>query len=76
MHRAQSIGADLSTRDDVHRLAREAGSVDVLVNNAGFQHVDPIEEFDEAVWDRMLAVMLTVPFLLTQRLIPGMYERG
>ena len=48
----------------------------VLVNNAGFQHVDPIEEFDEAVWDRMLAVMHTAPFLLTQRLIPGMYERG
>lgn len=76
MHGAHSIGADLSTHDDVHRLAREAGSIDVRVNNAGFPHVDPIEEFDEAIWDRMLAVMLTAPFLLTQALIPGMYERG
>ncbi|GAC1323648.1 MAG: 3-hydroxybutyrate dehydrogenase [Chloroflexota bacterium] len=72
----RTIGADLSDRADVHRLAREAGTVDILVNNAGFQHVSAIEEFDETIWDRLLAVMLTAPFLLIQHVLPGMYERG
>jgi 3-hydroxybutyrate dehydrogenase len=63
-------------RADVHRVAREAGQVDILVNNAGFQHVSPVHELDETRWDEMVAVMLTAPFLLIQRLIPGMYERG
>jgi 3-hydroxybutyrate dehydrogenase len=50
--------------------------VDILVNNAGLQRVSPIEEFDEEWWDRLLAIMLTAPFLLIHDLIPGMYERG
>jgi 3-hydroxybutyrate dehydrogenase len=70
-----AFAADLSVRSDVHRLAAEAGEVDVLVNNAGLQHVSPIESFDEAQWDLILAVMLTAPFLLTRRLIGGMYQR-
>ena len=74
--RATSVGVDLSKRDEVHRLAREAGEVDILVNNAGFQHVSPIEDFDEARWESMVAVMLNAPFLLIKDLIPGMYRRG
>ncbi|MDB4929170.1 MAG: D-beta-hydroxybutyrate dehydrogenase [Myxococcaceae bacterium] len=70
------IAADLSRRDDVKRLAREAGAVDLLVNNAGLQSVSPVEDFDEAKWDLLVAVMLTAPFLLIKALIPGMYERG
>lgn len=68
--------ADLSRRDDVHALARDAGRIDILVNNAGFQQVSPVETFDEQDWDRLLAVMLTAPFLLIRQIIPGMYERG
>ena len=70
------LAADLSVRDDVHRLAAEAGRVDILVNNAGLQHVSPIESFDEDRWDLILAVMLTAPFLLTKLLIGAMYHRG
>jgi 3-hydroxybutyrate dehydrogenase len=73
---SRSIAADLSRRDDVKRLAREAGAVDLLVNNAGLQSVSPVEEFDEAKWDLLVAIMLTAPFLLIKALIPGMYERG
>jgi len=69
------VPADLSKRDDVRNLAREAGAVDVLVNNAGLQSVSPIEDFDEAKWDLLQAVMLTAPFLLIKALIPGMYTR-
>ncbi|PZS37550.1 MAG: D-beta-hydroxybutyrate dehydrogenase, partial [Pseudonocardiales bacterium] len=72
---ASAFPADLSVRSDVHRLASEASEVDVLVNNAGLQHVSPIESFDEARWDLILAIMLTAPFVLTKLLIGGMYER-
>ena len=72
---ARAVAADLSQRDDVKRLAREAGAVDVLVNNAGLQCVSPIEDFDEAKWDLLQAVMLTAPFLLMKSLLPGMYAR-
>lgn len=74
--RATAIGTDLSRREQVHQLARDAGDIDILVNNAGFQHVSPIEEFDETKWDSMLAVMLDAPFVLIKDLIPGMYRRN
>jgi 3-hydroxybutyrate dehydrogenase len=73
---AVTIAADLSRRDDVKRLAAEAGAVDILVNNAGLQHVSPIEEFDEARWDLLLAIMLTAPFLLLRALLPAMYAKN
>ena len=73
---ARAIAADLSSRDDVHRLAREAEGIDILVNNAGLQHVSPVDEFDEAKWDKLLMIMLTSPFLLIRALIPTMYDRG
>jgi 3-hydroxybutyrate dehydrogenase len=72
---ALSIPADLFQRDQVHHLADSAGDVDILVNNAGLQHVSPIEEFDEARWDLLVGVMLTAPFLLSKRLLAGMYAR-
>ena len=72
---ARAIAADLSLRADVKRLAAEAGPVDILINNAGLQHVSPIEEFDEARWDFLLAIMLTAPFLLLKALLPAMYAK-
>lgn len=73
---ATAIVADLSDLGEVADLARQAGNIDVLVNNAGLQHVSPVESFEVEKWQQLLAVMLTAPFLLTKALIPGMYERG
>jgi 3-hydroxybutyrate dehydrogenase len=73
---AGAIAADLSDPLQVERLARDVGRVDILVNNAGLQHVNPVESFEVEKWDRLLAVMLTAPFLLIRSLIPAMYERG
>lgn len=64
------VVVDLALKDDCRRLVNETlalhGRIDILVNNAGIQHVDSIEMFPEEIWDRMLAVMLTAPFLLTK----------
>jgi 3-hydroxybutyrate dehydrogenase len=73
---ATAVAADLSNRSDVAELIGRVGRVDLLVNNAGLQHVSPLEEFPEEAWDRILAVMLTAPFLLTKGFLPGMYEAG
>lgn len=70
------VQADLARRADCRRLVDETferyGRVDVLINNAGFQHIDPIEDFPEERWEIMLAVMLTAPFLLTKYVWPSM----
>ena len=71
-----ALPADLSVRAEVERLARDAGAIDILVNNAGLQHVSPIESFDPLMWDRLLAVMLTAPFLLMRAMVSSMYERN
>lgn len=73
---ARTMVANLASREDVKRLAAEAGEIDVLVNSAGLQNVSPVDEFDEAKWDLLLEVMLTAPFLLIRSLIPGMYARS
>ena len=70
------LAADLSNKDAVAQLALDAGPIDVLVNNAGLQHVSPIEKFEQAKWDLLLQVMLTAPFQLIQAVLPGMYERS
>lgn len=73
------VSTDLSQTEQcqslVERVTREWGRVDILVNNAGFQHVSPLEDFPEAVWEKMLQVMLTAPFLLTKYVLSGMKER-
>ncbi len=52
------------------------GPVDVLVANAGVSKQAPIEAVELAEWKRHLAINLTAPFLLAQRVVPGMRERG
>ena len=74
--RSTAIAADLSVRSDVARLVSETGPVQILVNNAGLQHVSPVDEFPEESWDLLLAVLLTAPFLLTKAFLPGMFEAG
>lgn len=73
------IACDLRSRTDCHHLVNSVletyKSVDILINNAGFQHVAPIESFPEDIWEDMLRVMLTAPFLLTRYVWPVMQQR-
>ena len=51
------------------------GPIDVLVNNAGIQHVSPIEDFPDEQWDAILAINLTAAFQAIKRTVPGMKQR-
>ena len=77
---AAFVQADLADPAEVWRLAVEAGKafgrVDVLVNNAGFQHVAPLERFPLDVWQQMQQVMVTAPFQLIRSYMKPMKERG
>lgn len=72
--------ADLTDQAQARQLADEAlavaGRVDILVNNAGFQHIAPVDEFPEEIWNRMIQVLLTAPFQLIKYLLPGMKAQG
>lgn len=74
------VQADLTERESCRQLIDSVigtyGRIDILVNNAGFQHVSPIESFSEDMWDRMLRLMLTAPFLLTRYAWPNMKKQG
>ena len=52
------------------------GRLDAIVPNAGFQHVAPIAEFPEDEWDKLLAVLLTSPFLLAKYAWPALAASG
>ncbi len=51
------------------------GKIDVLINNAGIQHVSPIDEFPEEKWNAIIAINLTSAFHLSKAVWPGMKER-
>jgi len=61
-----------SVREMVDAVAREFGRIDVLVNNAGLQHVAPITDFPEERWQRLIGVLLTGTFLCTKYALPHM----
>ncbi len=71
--------ANMMNRDEIAAMvetAREAfGSVDVLVNNAGIQHVAPIETFPPEKWDAIIAINLSAAFHGMRAVIPDMKER-
>ncbi len=77
---ARFVAIDLAQPGGAARAAEETiaarGQLDILINNAGIQHVAPITEFPEAKWRLLIELMLTAPFLLTQAALPGMYARG
>ena len=78
--RAAWVAGDLSTRDELTRVADAAaakfGEPDVLVNAAGINLRPPMGEMTASVWDQTMALNLEAPFLLGQRFGPGMARRG
>ena len=76
----EAFSADLTTRAG-NRAAVDAalerfGRLDALVPNAGFQHVSPLESFDEDRWDALVALLLTSPFLLARYAWQALRDSG
>jgi meso-butanediol dehydrogenase / (S,S)-butanediol dehydrogenase / diacetyl reductase len=71
----RAVEADVTRADDVERMIGEAGSVHILVNNAGGGMADDLLQIDEDTWDEDVAVNLKSAFLCTKAILPGMIER-
>jgi 3-hydroxybutyrate dehydrogenase len=71
-----AVSADLSDPQAIQNMLSQISdqkiNLDILINNAGFQHVAPIETFPLNLWQKMLDVHLTAPMILVQKLIPHM----
>ena len=72
--------ADLTKPEAIEALMKETadtlGAVDILINNAGMQHVSPVDEFPVEKWDLIIALNLTAAFHTTRLALPGMKTRG
>jgi 3-hydroxybutyrate dehydrogenase len=70
VHAVDVEDADLTTREGNKAVVAAAlaahGRLDAIVPNAGFQYVAPVRDFPEETWDRLLALLLTSPFLLAK----------
>lgn len=73
---AHYINTDLSTEAGVLDLMKQAGHVDILINNAGIQHTSPIEDFPTDKWDLIIALMLSAPFHTIKSVLPAMRDNG
>ena len=73
-------GADMGRPDEIESLmtyaAAQFGGVDVLVNNAGIQHVANVEDFPVERWDAIIAINLSAAFHTTRLALPGMKRRN
>ncbi len=78
--KAAYSGADMSKAADIHAMIAAAeqafGAADIMVNNAGIQHVSPVDTFPPEKWDAIIAINLSSVFHGTQAVLPGMKKRG
>ena len=74
--KATYVAADMSVAEDCRRLVTATGGCDILINNAGIQHVAPVEEFPVEKWDAIIAINMSSAFHTMAAAVPGMRERG
>jgi 3-hydroxybutyrate dehydrogenase len=73
---ARYIKADMSKPDECRALIEKAGGCDILINNAGIQHVCPIDTFPQDKWDAIIAINMNSAFHTIAAALPGMRDRG
>jgi 3-hydroxybutyrate dehydrogenase len=73
-------GADMGRADAIEsmmgRALGEFGAIDLLINNAGIQHVAPVDEFPLDKWNAILAINLSAAFHTTRLALPAMKKKG
>jgi 3-hydroxybutyrate dehydrogenase len=74
-YQASSILLNLMDQSSIEACA-QAYQIDILINNAGVQHVARLEDFPEQKWQQLLQVMLTGPAMLTKAVLPRMQQQG
>ena len=78
--RAMHSGADMRDPRQIEAMVREVeaelGAVDIVVCNAGIQHVAPIESFPDEKWDAVLAINLSAAFHVAKHALASMRSRG
>ncbi|GLI85826.1 3-hydroxybutyrate dehydrogenase [Rossellomorea marisflavi] len=78
-YEAIGLKADVTSEEDIKNMIeaahKEYGRIDVLINNAGLQHVSPIEEFPTEKFELMIKIMLTAPFVAIKHVLPIMKEQ-
>ncbi|MGE0678998.1 3-hydroxybutyrate dehydrogenase [Pseudolabrys sp.] len=77
--KAHYSGADMSKPDEIAGMIRDAekefGAVDILINNAGIQHVAKIEDFPPEKWDAIIAINLSSSFHTIRTALPAMKKK-
>ena len=75
---AQAHALDVTSEEQIQSFISGLGGarIDVLVNNAGLQHVARVEEFSTEKWDLLMSVLLRGTFLMSRAVLPGMCARG
>lgn len=78
-YRCIGVHCDVTNEQQIEQLIKQTmdtyGRVDVLVNNAGYQHIDKIEELPTETFSHMLQVMLTGSFITTKNVFPVMKKQ-
>jgi len=74
LYSSADMGKPAEVAAMVDQTRRRFGSLDVLINNAGIQHVAPVEEFPTEKWDAILAINLSSAFHATRAALPGMKQ--
>ncbi len=73
-------GADMTKPEDIAAMVQHChdalGGPDILINNAGIQHVAPVDEFPLDKWDQLIAILLSAPFHAMRAALPFMKEKG
>ena len=78
--KALQSGADMMKPDEIRAMVAECseklGAPDILINNAGIQHVAPVDEFPEDKWDAIMSIILSSAFHTTKAALPAMKAKG
>ncbi|MEI4769216.1 3-hydroxybutyrate dehydrogenase [Psychrobacillus sp. FJAT-51614] len=77
---ALGIKCDVTNEEDIinsiNLTVKEFGSIDILINNAGMQHVSMLEDFPTERFELLVKIMLTAPFMATKHVLPHMRKEG